>query len=92
MPLTTDEKLLTLSREVLEGFDKAAGGVHPGVRPGHAKGLLLTGVCTPSSDAVSLTRAPHLQRPSTPVTVRFSDFAGVPTVPDNDPQAASPRS
>ena len=91
MPLTTDEKLLTLSREVLEGFDKAAGGVHPGFRPGHAKGILLTGVFTPSSDAVSLTRAPHLQRPSTPVTVRFSDFAGVPTVPDNDPQAASPR-
>jgi catalase len=25
------------------------------------------------------------------VTVRFSDFAGVPTVPDNDPNAASPR-
>ena len=46
MPLTTDEKLLTLSREVLEGFDKAAGGVHPGFRPGHAKGILLTGVFT----------------------------------------------
>jgi len=73
MPLTTDEKLLTLSREVLDGFDKAAGGVHPGFRPGHAKGILLTGVFTPSSEAVSLTRAPHLQRPSTPVTVRFSD-------------------
>jgi catalase len=25
------------------------------------------------------------------VTVRFSDFAGIPTVPDNDPQGASPR-
>src|SRR5712691_4049553 len=91
MPLTTDEKLLTLSREVIAGFDKAAGGVRPGFRPGHAKGLLLTGVFTPSSEAASLTRAPHLQRQSTPVTVRFSDFAGVPTVPDNDPQGASPR-
>ncbi|MGH7114153.1 MAG: catalase [Stellaceae bacterium] len=28
---------------------------------------------------------------STPVTVRFSDFAGIPTVSDNDPQSASPR-
>jgi catalase len=91
MPLTTDKKLLTLSRDVIEGFDKAAGGVHPGFRPGHAKGILLTGVFTPSSDAASLTRAPHIQRKSTPVTVRLSDFAGVPTVPDNDPQAASPR-
>jgi catalase len=91
MPLTTDEKLLTLSRNVLEGFDKADGGVHPGFRPAHAKGILLTGAFTPSKEAVSLTRAPHLQRPSTPVTVRLSDFAGIPTVADNDPQNASPR-
>jgi catalase len=91
MPLTTDEKLLTFSRDVIEGFDKAAGGVHPGFRPAHAKGLLLTGVFTPSSEAVSLTRAPHIQRTSTPVTVRVSDFAGVPTIPDHDPQGASPR-
>ena len=91
MPLTQDEKLLTLSRNIIEGFDKADGGVHPGFRPAHAKGILLTGVFTPSANAASLTRAPHIRRSSTPVTVRFSDFAGIPTVPDNDPQGASPR-
>src|SRR5271165_2259544 len=91
MPLSTDQKLLTLSHNVIEGFDKADGGVHPGFRAAHAKGLLLTGVFTPSSEAASLTRAPHIQRDSTPVTVRFSDFAGIPTVADNDPQNASPR-
>ena len=91
MPLTTDEKLLALSREVIEAFDKANGGIHPGFRPAHAKGILLTGAFTPSSEAASLTRAPHLHRNSTPVTVRFSDFAGIPTVADNDPQGASPR-
>jgi catalase len=91
MPLTGDEKLLTLSREIIEGFDKADGGVHPGFRPAHAKGILLTGVFTPSSEAASLTRAPQIQRSSTPVTVRFSDFAGIPNVPDNDPQGAGPR-
>jgi catalase len=91
MPLTTDEKLLSLSHEVIEAFDKVDGGVHPGFRPAHAKGILLTGVFTPSREAASLTRAPHLQPGSTPVTVRFSDFAGIPTVPDNDPQGASPR-
>ena len=91
MPLTTDEKLLTLSHDIIEGFDKVDGGIHPGFRPAHAKGILLTGVFTPSSEAASLTRAPHIQRNSTPVTVRFSDFAGIPTVPDNDPQGASPR-
>jgi catalase len=91
MPLTADERLLTLSRDVIEGFDKADGGVHPGFRPAHAKGVLLTGAFTPSQEAISLTRAPHIQRASTPVTVRLSDFAGIPTVPDNDPQNASPR-
>lgn len=91
MPLTTDEKLLTLSHKVIEGFDKVDGGPHPGFRPAHAKGILLTGLFTPSPEAASLTRAPHIQRDSTPVTVRFSDFAGIPTVPDNDAQGASPR-
>jgi len=91
MPLSTDEKLLSLSRNIIDGFDKADGGVHPGFRPAHAKGILLSGMFTPSAEAISLTRAPHAQRDSTPVTVRFSDFAGIPTVPDNDPQNASPR-
>jgi len=91
MPLTTDEKLLALSRETLAVFDKANGGVHPGFRPAHAKGVLLRGTFTPSPEAASLTRAPHLHRNSTPVTVRFSDFAGIPTVADNDPQSAGPR-
>lgn len=91
MPLTTDEKLLALSRETIVVFDKANGGVHPGFRPAHAKGVLLTGTFTPSSEAASLTRAPHLHCNSTTVTVRFSNFAGIPTVADNDPQGAGPR-
>lgn len=91
MPLTTDEKLLALSREVLKGFEKADGGIHPGFRPAHAKGILLSGIFTPSAEAAGLTSAPHIKAQSTPVTLRFSNFAGVPNVPDNDPQGASPR-
>jgi catalase len=91
MPLTTDQKLLAHSHDVLEAFDRADGGVHAGYRPAHAKGVLLAGAFTPSSEALSLTSAPHAQANSTPVTVRFSDFAGIPTVSDNDPQNASPR-
>jgi catalase len=91
MPLTTDDKLMALSHEIVEAFDKLDGGVHSGFRPAHAKGILLTGTFTPSPDAGMLTRAPHVRRGSTPVTVRFSDFVGIPTVPDNDPQGAGPR-
>jgi catalase len=91
MPLSTDEKLLQLSRDVIDAFDKADGGVHAGFRPAHAKGIILTGEFKPSAEAASLTRAPHIQRSSTPVSVRLSDFAGVPNVSDNDAQNASPR-
>ena len=91
MPLTTDEKLLALSRETIAVFDKANSGVHAGFRPAHAKGILLNGTFMPSAEAGSLTRAPHLHRNSTPVTVRFSDFAGIPTVADKDPQGVRAR-
>jgi catalase len=91
MPLTSDEKLLALSRDVLGAFEKVDGGIHAGFRPAHAKGILLTGVFAPSPQASSLTRAPHITTDSTPVTLRFSDFAGIPNVPDNDPRGASPR-
>lgn len=90
MPLPTDEKALALSRDLLQAFDNINGGEHPGFRPAHAKGVMLTGTFTPSRDAASLMRAPHAHG-ETPVTVRFSDFAGIPTVADNDPQIASPR-
>jgi len=83
--------MLTLSHNVIEAFDKADRGPHPGFRPAHAKGILLTGEFNPSPEAVGLTRAPHVQRVSIPVTARFSNFAGVPAVADNDPQNASPR-
>jgi hypothetical protein len=91
MPLTTDPKVLGLSRNVIKVFDKADRGPRAGFRPAHAKEILLTGEFRPSTEAVSLTRAPHVQRASVRVTVRFSDFAGSPTVADNDPQNASPQ-
>jgi catalase len=87
MPLPTDEKILALSQELLQQFDTIFG-LHPGFRPAHAKGVLLSGTFTPSPGAASLTRAPHMNRESTPVTVRFSDGTGVPMIPDADPNAS----
>ena len=89
MPLPTDEKLIALSEELLKQFD-AIFGLNPGFRPAHAKGIMLTGTFTPSTDAASLTNAPHIVQESTPVTVRFSNSPGVPLIPDNDPNA-NPR-
>jgi catalase len=86
MPLPTDERILTLSKDIIQQFDTIFG-VHPGFRPAHAKGFLLTGTFTPSPQAASLSRAPHFVRASTPVSVRFSNSTGVPVIPDNDPNA-----
>jgi catalase len=65
-------------------------GKHPGARAVHAKGIVLEGSFTPSRSAADISKAPHLQSTKVAVTVRFSDFAGIPTVPDND-ALASPR-
>lgn len=82
---------MALSHDLLETLDKLSSGVHPGFRPAHAKGIMLSGVFTPSKDAAKLTRAPHATRESTPVTVRFSDATGLPKIPDNDPAKSGPR-
>ena len=86
MPLPTDEKILALSNDLIQTFDTLFG-LHPGFRPAHAKGIMLTGKFTPSHDAASLSRAPHFNQSSTPVTVRFSNSTGIPVIPDNDSNA-----
>ncbi len=67
-----------------------AGGIHTGYRYNHAKGLVVTGTFTPAAGASSISPAAHLQGGTVPVTVRFSDGAGVPNIPDTDP-GAPPR-
>jgi catalase len=51
---------------------------------------MLRGTFRPAPGAASLTKAPHVTRESTPVTVRFSNSTGIPTIPDNAPEA-NPR-
>ena len=60
------------------------------VRAVHAKGIFFEGTFTPSKDAATITTAKHLQNQSSKVIVRFSDFTGIPDIPDNA-GAANPR-
>jgi catalase len=80
-----------LVTDLLGVLDELAGGVHAGFRPAHAKGLMCVGTFRPLREAAGLTRAPHAGRPSTPVTVRYSNSTGIPTIPDNDPARSGPR-
>lgn len=67
----------------------AAFGDHH-ARAVHAKGVILEGSFTPDKDAASITKAKHLQQESSKLIIRFSDFTGIPDIPDNI-GAANPR-
>jgi catalase len=78
-PLTT--QIVDLANKV--------DGVHPGFRAFHAKGVVVEGTFTASPEAARLSRAVLFNGSTIRVTARFSDGAGVPTVPDGTP--AMPR-
>ena len=82
MPLPNDERVVALAQDLIAQFDQMFG-VHPGYRPAHAKGLMLAGNFKAAAGAQRLTKAPHVARESTPVTVRFSNSTGLPQLPDN---------
>jgi catalase len=75
-------------KDLVDALHTAFGDNHS--RAVHAKGTILSGEFSPDPAAAGLTRAPHLQKTRSQVTVRFSDFTGIPTIPDNNP-AANPR-
>ena len=92
-PLTASSESLTANESTFQSETVAtpaqmvdalhvAFGNHPGARAVHAKGIILDGSFTPDAGASSLTEAPHLQKTTVPVTVRFSDFTGIPDIPD----------
>src|ERR1700712_5005086 len=62
-------------------------GRHPGVRANHAKGVVTEGSFTPSADAAKISKASLFQGPAVPVTIRFSDATGLPTLPDGSARA-----
>lgn len=78
----------SLPQQIADVMVQLAGGIHPGLRFTHTKGLVTTGTFTPAPEAKSLSRAAHLQGAAVPVTVRFSDGSGIPNIPDNNPNAS----
>jgi catalase len=59
-----------------------AHGEHPGHRAAHAKGICCTGTFAALDEAQGLTRAEHMQGVAVPVTIRFSNGSGIPSIPD----------
>lgn len=69
-------------------FHTAFGEHH--ARAVHAKGIILQGMFTPAPEARTIARAALFSESEIPVTVRFSDFTGLPDIPDTAPDA-NPR-
>ncbi|MEO8415631.1 MAG: catalase family peroxidase [Ginsengibacter sp.] len=67
--------------KLVDALHSAFGTHHS--RAVHAKGIILEGTFTPDPDAATLTKAAHLQNGGSKVIVRFSDFTGIPDIPDN---------
>ncbi len=72
-----------------------AGALHSAfgehhARAVHAKGVVLEGTFTPAPEARTLTSASLFSTGTVPVTIRFSDFTGLPAIPDTSPNA-NPR-
>ena len=69
--------------DLVKALHTAFGEHH--ARAVHAKGIILEGTFLPSKEAASLTKAAHLQDAESQVVVRFSDFTGIPDIPDTNP-------
>jgi catalase len=74
--------------DLVDALHTAFGDHHS--RAVHAKGIILEGEFIPDPQAKKWTIAPHLQDATSHVVVRFSDFTGIPTIPDNN-AGANPR-
>jgi catalase len=62
-------------------------GSHPGLRANHTKGIVVGGSFTPAAAAAGLSKAALFRGGPVPVTVRFSNATGIPTIADGDSRA-----
>ncbi|HTO72051.1 MAG TPA: catalase family peroxidase [Myxococcota bacterium] len=75
-----------LATQIVDAMNKIYGS-HPGFRANHAKGIVAEGSFEPAPEAAKWTTSPIFASGKLPVTVRFSDAGGLPTVPDGSPGA-----
>lgn len=75
------DSLKSTPQDLVSALHTTFGEHH--ARAVHTKGVFFEGTFTPSKEAASITTAKHLQNQPSKVIVRFSDFTGLPDIPDN---------
>ncbi|KAK6443217.1 hypothetical protein LTR95_000041 [Oleoguttula sp. CCFEE 5521] len=89
MPLSTDDSVNKTADHLVKAM-RGAFNTPETHRPAHAKGHLLRGTFTPSSEASKMSSAPHFKNESTKILARFSSSTGLKDIPDTDANA-NPR-
>ncbi len=74
--------------QLVAALHSAFGEHH--VRAVHSKGIILEGRFAPTAEARKLSHSSLFAGATLPITVRFSDFTGLPDIPDTA-SAANPR-
>ena len=67
-------------QQMVDALHQAFGDHHS--RAVHAKGIMAVGTFEPSSEAADLSEASIFAHGVLPILVRFSDFTGIPEIPD----------
>ena len=83
-PARADEP--PVPEQIVDAMNKLFGR-HAGFRANHAKGIVAEGSFVPGEAGAKLSSAALFRGGEVPVTVRFSDATGLPTIPDGDPNA-----
>lgn len=86
-PLSAANPVRETPASMVAALHTAFGEHH--ARAVHTKGVMFEGTFTPDKGAAALTREPIFAGGERPILARFSLFAGLPDLPDND-VAASP--
>lgn len=71
--------------DLVNALHTAFGQHH--ARAVHTKGVMMLGTFVPSKEAQAISKAPIFAGGTLPVIARFSDFAGIPDIPDTDAAA-----
>jgi catalase len=77
---STQVTLAPTPRKMVDALYSAFGDNHS--RAVHAKGVMAVGTFEPTDEAVGLSKASIFANGIVPVLVRFSDFTGIPNIPD----------
>ena len=67
-------------QQMVDALYSAFGDHHS--RAVHAKGILAAGTFEPAPQAADISKASIFARGKLPILVRFSDFTGIPSIPD----------